>query len=144
MLGRILLLLFLTIFLGTSASELPEYYCIQVKQNCTFKSVNISKDERVILRVNRTSESRFQETEINYVIFEDSSLYQIPHEIFETFPIIDKLELIKQNVHDIKTSFANAPSLKRFAFSYNNVECLESDIFKGDFFNTTHFNDFGP
>jgi Leucine-rich repeat (LRR) protein len=71
------------------------------------------------------------ETEIKVVIFENSTIYNIPKEIFETFPNTDRLEIVNQNVQEIKSCFCKAKSLRKFAFSHNDVSYLMEKLFSG-------------
>jgi hypothetical protein len=133
MLDKISLFIYFNIIIGAFGRK--TYYCDQVEQNCYFRSVIVEKDEHVVLKVKENVTNIFKETDVKYVTFENSSLYQIPHEIFDTFPTIDKLELVQQNVLKCsKSSFSKAKNLKRLEFSKHKIGCIGRDIFTGEFF----------
>jgi Leucine-rich repeat (LRR) protein len=129
-----MLLAFLTIsllccFQVSSGDKL--LVCQVTGDTCTFTSKFLENNERAIIVADHT-EPGSSNADIKKVIFVSSSIYQIPAELFVTFPNLEVLRMDSQNVQEIKPkTFINAKKLTYILLDNNNIQNIEAATFNG-------------
>lgn len=104
-------------------------YCKISGHTCTFSGRTVDKDEKVSIVADH---SNTRNEDIKLVIFESSSIYYVPPEIFSVFPNLEHLEMVNANVHEIlNDTFLNAKSLNFVNLNYNKIKHITSNTFYG-------------
>ncbi len=131
---RKMLLIFLTIslfccFQLSSGDKL--LVCQVTGDTCTFTSKFLENNERAIIVADHTQPGS-SNANIKKVTFVSSSIYQIPAELFVTFPNLEELLMVAQNVQEIKpNTFINAKKFKSLQLNFNNIQKIEEKTFEG-------------
>jgi Leucine-rich repeat (LRR) protein len=103
----------------------------QVSGNtCTFRDKALTKGEKVVIVADHGSSTT--NADIKQVVFESSSIYSIPAELFTTFKNLEGLTMIKQGLQEIEqNTFINAQHLSVLRLDSNLLKVIDEDTFLG-------------
>jgi hypothetical protein len=96
---------------------------------CTFHGKIVNKGESVVTVADHQGSTN---ADIRNVVFESSSIYSIPSELFTTFRNLETLDMVNQGVREIRPgTFKNAKSLNNLYLQLNNFEAFNENTFEG-------------
>ncbi len=123
-----LILLTLLITANFSLGQEKVYCKIQRKGKCVFTSIEIEEDETVIFGIKNSNNT----SDIWEISFKESSIFEVPKELFPVFPNLLQLDLIGQKVRKLATeTFNNATQLDGLWLTKNYIFELPTDAFNG-------------
>lgn len=122
-------LVFWLIFLLVRVSEQREIMCNVNGATCTFTSQTVARNESVTIRLNPASA---KPSSITAVYFRSSYIYAPPPELFQKFVNLATLDLVGQNVYEVRPkTFVNAKKIKYVNFINNKLTQINAYICEG-------------
>lgn len=96
---------------------------------CIFLYKTVQKGEKIVVGVDHGS---ITNADIKQVIFQSSSIYAVPPELFATFKNLEKLTMVAQGVQEIQpNTFTFADKLKELNIRNNSLKILTERTFDG-------------
>jgi Leucine-rich repeat (LRR) protein len=122
-------LVILVFLIGLANSQFCEYpiVCQVIGRSCNFIGKTIREDQSYCIAADNQNTSN-----IRRVSFHQSSIYEIPSEIFALFPNLEVLEILNQGLNVIKpNTFKYAKNLITLDIDGNHIKSLERGTFEG-------------
>jgi Leucine-rich repeat (LRR) protein len=121
-------LVILVFLIGLANSQFCEYpiACKVIGRSCSFIGKTIREDQPYCIAADHNT------SDIRRVSFHQSSIYEIPSEIFALFPNLEVLEILNQGLNVIKpNTLKYAKNLITLDIDGNHIKSLERGTFEG-------------